>query len=161
MWTAQFLNQNRNNQYTAKEVTLLEQAGELRSRISGFGAHWQEVKPHGMPSGDPALMLLKMEDYSKQLADLQEEAHQMAADCAHFSMEDPDFSQLDTISDDISATRVCINMALLTCALHNTTIFGSSVRLQLCTVTSLARSSQRITWGDMLVVTVAYCTWVY
>ncbi|KAL3130926.1 hypothetical protein ABBQ38_000251 [Trebouxia sp. C0009 RCD-2024] len=84
---------------------LARQAGELKSRISGFGAHWQEVKPHGMPSGDPALMLLKMEDYSKQLADLQEEARQMAADCAHFSMEDPDFSQLNAISDDISATR--------------------------------------------------------
>ena len=85
---------------------MLTQAGELRSRISGFGVRWQEIKPHGMPSGDPALMLLKMEDYSKQLADLQEEARQMAADCAHFSMEDPDLSQLDVISDDISATMV-------------------------------------------------------
>ena len=66
-----------------------------------------------MPSGDPALMLLKMEDYSKQLADLQEEAHQMAADCAHFSMADPDLSQLDAISDDISATKVCAMLSWL------------------------------------------------
>lgn len=51
-------------------------------------------------------MLLKMEDYSKQLADLQEEARHMAADCAHFSMEEPDHGQLDVISDDISATKV-------------------------------------------------------
>ena len=97
---------------------MLIQAGELRSRISGFGARWQEIKPHGMPSGDPALMLLKMEDYSKQLADLQEEARQMAADCAHFSMDDPDLSQLDVISDDISATKVPAESALLNAALH-------------------------------------------
>ncbi|DBA90074.1 TPA: hypothetical protein ACH3X2_004335 [Trebouxia sp. C0005] len=84
---------------------LARQVGEMKSRISGFGARWQEVKPHGMPSGDPALMLLKMEDYSKQLTDLQQEAQQMAVGCAHFSMEEPDFSQLDTISDDISTTK--------------------------------------------------------
>ena len=67
-------------------------------------------------------MLLKMEDYSKQLADLQEEARQMAADCAHFSMDDVDFSQLDAISDDISATRVSTNMALLNAASMTTQI---------------------------------------
>lgn len=91
---------------TLHTQVVLTQAGELGSRISGFGARWQEIKPHSVPSGDPALMLLKMEDYSKQLADLQEEARQMAADCAHFSMEDPDLSQLDAISDDLSATKV-------------------------------------------------------
>lgn len=89
------------------------QVGEIKSRISGFGARWQEVKPHGMPSGDPALILLKMDDYSKQLTDLQEEAQQMATDCAHFSMEEPDFSPLDNISDDISATKVCITSPVL------------------------------------------------
>ena len=90
-------------------MCIMSQVGEIKSRISGFGARWQEVKPHGMPSGDPALMLLKMEDYSKQLADLQQEAQQTAVDCAHFSMEEPDFSQLDTISDDISITKVIIS----------------------------------------------------
>ncbi len=85
---------------------MVVQVDEIKSRISGFGARWQEVKPHGMPSGDPALMLLKMEDYSKQLKDLQEEVQQMATDCAHFSMEEPDFSQLDIISHDIAATKV-------------------------------------------------------
>lgn len=73
-----------------------------------------------MPSGDPALMLLKMEDYSKQLADLQEEARQMAADCAHFSMEDPDLSQLDAISDDITATKACLFCAEIGLELYAT-----------------------------------------
>ena len=85
---------------------MLTQVGELKSRISGFAARWQEVKPHGLPSGDPGLMLLKLEDYSKQLADLQEEAQQAAADCAHFSIEEPDFAQLETISSDIVDTKV-------------------------------------------------------
>ncbi len=95
-------------------MRIMSQVGEIKSRISGFGARWQEVKPHGMPSGDPALMLLKMEDYSKQLTDLQQEAQQTAVDCAHFSMEEPDFSQLDTISDDISTTKVFISHGVST-----------------------------------------------
>ena len=88
------------------------QVDEIQSRISGLGARWQEVKPHGIPSGDPALMLLKMEDYSKQLIQLQEEAHQMAADCAHFSMEEPDFSRLNIINEDITATKVCTHRGI-------------------------------------------------
>lgn len=97
-------------------MSSLSQVGEMKSRISGFGARWQEVKPHGMPSGDPALMLLKMEEYSKQLTDLQQEAQQTSVDCAHFSMEEPDFSQLDTISDDISTTKVIITHGVSTCS---------------------------------------------
>lgn len=31
----------------------------------------------------------------------------MAADCAHFSMEEPDFSQLQAVADDIENTQVC------------------------------------------------------
>lgn len=98
-----------NIQRLSRPSALLKQVGELKSRISSFGARWEEMKPRSMPSGDPALMLLKMEDYSKQLADLQEEAHQMATDCAHFSMEDPDLSRLDALSDDINATRVSVH----------------------------------------------------
>lgn len=76
-------------------------------------------------------MLLKMEDYSKQLADLQEEARHMAADCAHFSMEDPDLSQLDVISDDISATKVSAKLALLNPVLHMSLVSVLSVCLLL------------------------------
>lgn len=32
----------------------------------------------------------------------------MAADCAHFSMEEPDFSQLQAVADDIENTQVCM-----------------------------------------------------
>lgn len=78
-------------------------------------------------------MLLKMADYSKQLADLQEEARHMAADCAHFSMEEPDLSQLDVISDDISATKVRAKLALLNLALHMSLVSVSSVCLLLGT----------------------------
>lgn len=45
--------------------------GELKSRVTGFGARWEDLKPKGVPSGDSALMLIKMQDYGKQLADLQ------------------------------------------------------------------------------------------
>lgn len=48
-----------------------EQADELRSRITGFAARWEGLKPKGVPSGDPALILIKMQEYGKQLTDLQ------------------------------------------------------------------------------------------
>ena len=37
---------------------------------------------------------------------MQEDAQRMAADCAHFSMEEPDFSQLQAVAIDIEDTKV-------------------------------------------------------
>lgn len=37
---------------------------------------------------------------------MQEDAQRMSADCAHFSMEEPDFGQLKTVADDIENTKV-------------------------------------------------------
>ena len=51
--------------------TVRVQAGELKSRIAAFAARWEDLKPKGVPSGDPALILIKMQEYSKQLVDLQ------------------------------------------------------------------------------------------
>ena len=31
----------------------------------------------------------------------------MTADCAHFSMEEPDFTQLQAVADDMKNTQVC------------------------------------------------------
>ena len=47
------------------------QLGELRSRITSFTARWHELKPKGVPSGDPALVLVKLSEYSRQLTELQ------------------------------------------------------------------------------------------
>ena len=37
---------------------------------------------------------------------LQEEAQRTAADCGHFSMPVPDFSELDMVAADIAETKV-------------------------------------------------------
>ena len=50
---------------------VLAQAGELKSRIAAFAARWEDLKPKGVPTGDPALILIKTQEYSKQLVDLQ------------------------------------------------------------------------------------------
>ena len=47
------------------------QLGELKSRITSFTARWHELKPKGVPSGDPALVLVKLGEYSRQLTELQ------------------------------------------------------------------------------------------
>lgn len=39
---------------------------------------WQGVKPGGGPAGDPSVVLVQLEDATRQLADLQEEAQQLA-----------------------------------------------------------------------------------
>ena len=45
---------------------------------------------------------------------LQEDAQRMSADCAHFSMEEPDFSQLQAVADDIEDTKVQHRITSLT-----------------------------------------------
>ena len=53
---------------------------------------------------------------------LQEEAQQTTADCGHFSMPVPDFSELDMVATDIAETKVRV--------LPSTT--ASQAKLSLC-----------------------------
>lgn len=39
---------------------------------------WQGVKPRGGPSGNPSVVLVQLDDATRQLQDLQDEAQQMA-----------------------------------------------------------------------------------
>ena len=55
----------------APPVAACLQLGELKSRITSFTARWHELKPKGVPSGDPALVLVKLGEYSRQLTELQ------------------------------------------------------------------------------------------
>lgn len=67
---------------------LRERAFTQRNPISGlhtcgFGCgllmcRWQAVKPKGGPAGNPSVVLVQLDDATRQLQDLQEEAEQLA-----------------------------------------------------------------------------------
>lgn len=44
----------------------------------GTACRWQGVKPRGGPAGNPSVVLVQLEDASRQLQDLQEEAQLLA-----------------------------------------------------------------------------------
>ncbi len=47
------------------------QVMEFQSKVAGFAGRWQELKPRGIPSGDPSLVLVKIDNDVRSLAELQ------------------------------------------------------------------------------------------
>lgn len=46
------------------QVQIVKQLDEFRGKLAGFASRWAELKPKGGPSGNPALVLQKIEEYS-------------------------------------------------------------------------------------------------
>ena len=55
--------------------------------MDGFASRWEGLKPKGAPEGDPQMILTKLEDYDRMVAEMMEEAEKIGTDCDHFSME--------------------------------------------------------------------------
>ncbi|KAK9815706.1 hypothetical protein WJX72_008353 [[Myrmecia] bisecta] len=81
------------------------QVAEFQSKVAGFASRWHELKPRGVPSGDPSLVLVKIDSDARSLAELQDEAARLTTDCAHFSMDPPDFAALEALAEDVAATK--------------------------------------------------------
>ncbi len=45
-----------------------------RGKVSGFASRWHELKPKGGPSGNPAVVLSKIEEYAASIEELREES---------------------------------------------------------------------------------------
>eukprot|EP00899_Mesostigma_viride_P029629 jgi/Mesvir1/9851/Mv22388-RA.1 len=78
---------------------------EFRGRIDSFAARWQELKPKGVPQGDPELTLNKVEDDFRSLGDLIADAERFKRECDHFGIPEPDFAELAAVKADIESTR--------------------------------------------------------
>ena len=46
----------------------------LRSDVAGFASCWHELKPKGGPSGNPAVVLTRIEEYATAIQELREES---------------------------------------------------------------------------------------
>jgi dynein heavy chain 2 len=42
--------------------------------VAGFASRWSELKPRGGPSGNPAVVLTRIEEYSAAITELREES---------------------------------------------------------------------------------------
>ena len=45
-----------------------------RGKVAGFASRWAELKPRKGPSGNPAVVLTKIEEYAASIQDLREES---------------------------------------------------------------------------------------
>lgn len=53
--------------------TVQRQLDEFKGRLAGFVSRWQELKPKGGPSGNPIIVLTKIDETYASLAELREE----------------------------------------------------------------------------------------
>ncbi len=45
-----------------------------RGTVAGFASRWSEIKPKAGPSGNPAVVLSKIEEYAASIQELREES---------------------------------------------------------------------------------------
>ncbi|CAD7696588.1 unnamed protein product [Ostreobium quekettii] len=84
---------------------ILKQIDEFKERLEGFSYRWRELMPKSTHRGDPKLILVRIEEVAQTLAEFKEEASQYEADCQHFSMDPPDFSTLENVSNGIESAK--------------------------------------------------------
>ena len=53
---------------------IAKQLDEFKSKVVGFSSRWHELKPKGGPSGNPAVVLTRIEEYSAAIQELREES---------------------------------------------------------------------------------------
>lgn len=46
----------------------------FRGKVTGFASRWSELKPRSGPSGNPAVVLSKIEEYAASIQELREES---------------------------------------------------------------------------------------
>eukprot|EP00955_Chlamydomonas_euryale_P024623 259694-Chlamydomonas_euryale.AAC.4 len=60
--------------------TIAKQLDDFRGRIGGFGSRWAELKPKQGPSGNPAVVLTRIEEFAAAINEFQEEAARLQKD---------------------------------------------------------------------------------
>ncbi|MEW5298927.1 MAG: hypothetical protein WDW36_001997 [Sanguina aurantia] len=88
------------------QVQIVKQLDEFRGKVAGFASRWAELKPKGGPSGNPALVLQRIEEYSAAIQDLREESAKLQKEAGAFKIEASDFDMLAEVAEDVAATKV-------------------------------------------------------
>ena len=86
------------------------EVAEFQARCESFGERWAQLKPQGVPEGDASLTLSKIDDYAASLDELTEEAARITGNSAAFSLDAPDFGELQRVKADIEETKEAWSM---------------------------------------------------
>ncbi len=53
---------------------IARQLEEFKGKVAGMNSRWQELKPKGGPSGNPAVVLAKITEYANAIKEMREES---------------------------------------------------------------------------------------
>lgn len=54
-------------------IQITRQLDEFKGKMAGMMSRWQELKPKGGPSGNPAVVLAKIQEYANAIQEMREE----------------------------------------------------------------------------------------
>nr|ADI46936.1 DHC1bm [Volvox carteri f. nagariensis] len=86
-------------------VQISRQLSEFKSKVSGISCRWQELKPKGGPSGNPAVVLAKIQEYANAIQELRDESVKLHREAEAFKIDVPDFDLLNDVEADVLATK--------------------------------------------------------
>ncbi|KAK3283536.1 hypothetical protein CYMTET_8768 [Cymbomonas tetramitiformis] len=87
------------------KVQVDKRVADFSTKLDSFASRWHELKPKGIPQGDPQLVISKIEDDYRIYEELKEEMEKIRSDCEHFSMDVPDMLAIEEVGQDIENTR--------------------------------------------------------
>ncbi|KAJ9505745.1 hypothetical protein QJQ45_029246, partial [Haematococcus lacustris] len=96
---------NLEEQKTQLATAIEKQVDEYKGKLAGFASRWSELKPRSGPSGNPAVVLARIEEYAAAIKDLREEAARVAKEADAFKIEAPDLSSLNEVEQDVLETK--------------------------------------------------------
>jgi len=85
-------------------VAVTKQLEEFRGNVAGFASRWEELKPKGGPSGNPAVVLSKIQAYAVEVQELKEESAKLQKEAEAFKMDVGGFEVLDEVANDVAIT---------------------------------------------------------
>nr|ADI46856.1 DHC1bf [Volvox carteri f. nagariensis] len=86
-------------------VQIGRQLDEFKGKVVGMNNRWQELKPKGGPSGNPAVVLAKIQEYANALQELRQESAKLRKEAEAFNIDVPDFDLMNDMEVDVLATK--------------------------------------------------------
>nr|BCL66104.1 cytoplasmic dynein 1b heavy chain [Volvox africanus] len=86
-------------------VQISRQLDEFKSKVAGMNSRWHELKPKGGPSGNPAVVLAKIQEYANAVHELREESAKLRKEADAFKIDAPDFDLLNDMEADVLSTK--------------------------------------------------------
>lgn len=85
---------------------IAKQLDDFRAKVAGFTSRWHELKPKDGPSGNPAVVLTRIEEFAANIQELREESAKLQKEAEAFKLEVGSFEALEEVAKDVELTKV-------------------------------------------------------